>query len=98
MNPIHPIPSKSGKEVPFITAETLEEILTTNANGVRYLVIDCRFEYEYEGGHIQTAVNLKNMEEMENFFIRGDKPVFPDGATTVLIFHCEFSSERGPKL
>ena len=57
-----------------------------------YKIIDCRYPYEYEGGHIQGAVNIYTEE--------GIGQLVNEAATSpvVLIFHCEFSSERGPKM
>ncbi|KAJ8304192.1 hypothetical protein KUTeg_017775 [Tegillarca granosa] len=46
-------------------------------------IIDCRYPYEYNGGHIKTQHN---------------KPTTNTNKASILIFHCEFSSERGPKL
>ncbi len=39
-----------------------------------YLVIDCRFDYEYQAGHINGAINLNTPEQMEAFFLR-DKSI-----------------------
>ena len=57
-----------------------------------YKIIDCRYPYEYEGGHIQGAVNIYTEEGIQELVMTEDTP------STTLIFHCEFSSERGPKL
>lgn len=53
-----------------------------------YLVVDARFSYEYEGGHIRGAVNINNEDDVFRN-IKGRK---------ILIFYCEFSSIRGPTL
>lgn len=69
-----------------------------------YQVIDCRFEYEYQGGHIKGAVNINTAEEIEEFFLGNSarKPALScsgDAARkSVLIFHCEFSCKRAPTL
>lgn len=55
---------------------------------IDYQVIDCRFSYEYRGGHIVNAINLSSASELSFLF---KKP-------KVLIFHCEFSSIRAPRL
>jgi predicted sulfurtransferase len=31
------------------------------------LIIDCRFDYEYKGGHIKEAINIDNPIELVNF-------------------------------
>jgi len=59
-------------------------------------VIDCRYPYEYEGGHIEGAINLYTEEQIEERFAI---PSLDDrvNSDTCLVFHCEFSSKRGPQ-
>ena len=66
-----------------------------------FKIIDCRYPYEYEGGHIKGAVNLYTEHQVSNEFM--DKMTsLPLGSTTkdrnIIIFHCEFSAERGPRM
>lgn len=67
-------------------------------------VIDCRFEYEYIGGHIINAVNINSTQGVEEYFLGSDisKPrpstSAEAGQKTVIVFHCEFSHERAPTL
>ncbi|XP_055924002.1 M-phase inducer phosphatase-like [Eupeodes corollae] len=66
-----------------------------------YKIIDCRYPYEFEGGHIRGAKNLYTQEQIMEEFINSktDTAVEADGPKRhILVFHCEFSSERGPKL
>ena len=60
-----------------------------------FKIIDCRYPYEYEGGHIQGAVNLYTQDQINSFL--QDKFNDSTARDNILIFHCEFSSERGPK-
>eukprot|EP01114_Cavostelium_apophysatum_P023829 TRINITY_DN9103_c0_g1_i1.p1 TRINITY_DN9103_c0_g1~~TRINITY_DN9103_c0_g1_i1.p1 ORF type:complete len:519 (+),score=88.57 TRINITY_DN9103_c0_g1_i1:102-1658(+) len=53
-------------------------------------VIDCRFSYEYEGGHVRNAVNIPNQKDLQQFI---SKPLL---GKVAIIFYCEFSSKRGP--
>ncbi|XP_045406857.1 M-phase inducer phosphatase 3 isoform X5 [Lemur catta] len=64
----------------------------------KFYIIDCRYPYEYLGGHIQGALNLYGQEELYNFFLK--KPIVPADAQKriIIVFHCEFSSERGPRM
>ncbi|XP_074236050.1 M-phase inducer phosphatase 3 isoform X2 [Saimiri boliviensis] len=64
----------------------------------KFYVIDCRYPYEYLGGHIQGALNLYSQEELFNFFLK--KPIVPldTQKRIIIVFHCEFSSERGPRM
>ncbi|KAI6045442.1 hypothetical protein EDC04DRAFT_3054445 [Pisolithus marmoratus] len=66
----------------------------------RYFIIDCRFDYEYNGGHIPGAININTPQGVEEFLLRNSKPkpcVSGDACKkTVLVFHCEFSAKRAP--
>lgn len=67
-------------------------------------VIDCRFDYEYDGGHIPSAININTTQGVEDFLLgaRVQKPepsMSGDAARkTILVFHCEFSQKRAPTL
>lgn len=67
-----------------------------------FKVIDCRYPYEFEGGHIRGAHNLYTQEQIITELVntKTELPkVTPDGQMrNIIVFHCEFSSERGPKL
>lgn len=87
-----------------ITASTLRQLLLGEFNDrvASYKIIDCRYPYEYEGGHIKGAVNLYTQEQIieELVKIKTETPKITEGDQKrhILVFHCEFSSERGPKL
>jgi len=60
----------------------------------RCIIIDCRYNYEYLGGHIEGAIPICFQHELYQFF----KPQANEkNPQTVFIFHCEFSTHRGPK-
>lgn len=61
------------------------------------IVIDCRFPYEYIGGHIPGAINVDPSIDVNGIMFDSEfKPaISPD---RIIIFHCEFSSERAPKM
>lgn len=98
-----------------------------------FIIIDSRYPYEYEGGHIQNALNIFTKDKLfEEMFVKRlcfnfsksieqQKPALATSASTnriadflkefrktsqsassqkrvIVIFHCEFSSERGPSL
>ena len=58
----------------------------------RSLIVDCRFEYEFEGGHIDGAVNHNDKERLTNLLIDQAAP----NGRSLLIFHCEYSACRAP--
>jgi hypothetical protein len=62
----------------------------------RIIIIDCRFEYEYLGGHIKGALNFPKEDEVDKYFIK-DNEYHKFAEKLCLVFHCEFSSHRGPK-
>lgn len=84
---------KDQESIPRITKETMVDILDGKYKHCyeHSLIVDCRFEYEFEGGHIDGAVNYNNKEEMA-------KKLFeqPTVGKTLIIFHCEYSVQRAP--
>jgi M-phase inducer tyrosine phosphatase len=84
----------------------LDELLDGNYDSqiADYHVVDCRFDYEYNGGHIFGAVNINTTNGVEEFLLgsASTKPkqsVSGDPAKkTVVVFHCEFSVKRAPTL
>lgn len=80
-------------EIPRISKGTLIEILEGKFDHQydQRMVIDCRFEYEYEGGHIDGAVNYNDKEHLATQLFETALP-----GKTLLIFHCEYSAHRAP--
>lgn len=62
-----------------------------------YTIIDCRYPYEYEGGHIINSLNIHSGTDLIRKFLE-KKPDANSTKRHIIIFHCEFSSQRGPKL
>lgn len=77
-----------------------------------FTIVDCRYPYEYHGGHIVNSLNIHTGNELIKLFI--EKKTNPSSQQSpnsahnssssssssrhIIIFHCEFSSERGPRL
>ena len=57
----------------------------------KVIVVDCRFTYEYEGGHIKGAKNIRTLAQLGNFIETADQD-------SLYVFHCEFSQLRGPTM
>ena len=97
----------SHAELRCITPATMVEVMDGNFTGgngngngngnlEKFVIVDCRYPFEYEGGHIEGAVNLWTQPMLEQFLLERHEST-RDGPATALIFHCEFSSHRGPK-
>ncbi|XP_065354210.1 M-phase inducer phosphatase isoform X2 [Calliphora vicina] len=95
------------RDLKSITSHTVARLLNGDFNDKvsNYKIIDCRYPYEYEGGHIEGAKNLYTQEQIIEEFLT-QKKTEPQQSSNeasgikrnIIIFHCEFSSERGPKL
>jgi M-phase inducer tyrosine phosphatase len=94
---------------PSTLVEVMDGIYNHQMDG--FQIVDCRFGYEYEGGHIAGAINLSTVEAVVNHFLnpestgqlpRRSQSGKPDSAGVwkkkVLIFHCEFSAKRAPSM
>ena len=81
------------ESLPRITKDTMINVLDGKYKGLhdRSVVIDCRFEYEYDGGHIDGAINYNDKEELAGKLFEELSP-----SSTLLIFHCEYSAHRAP--
>ena len=97
-----------------ITPQTMDELLSGKYAGKmkRYHVLDCRFDYEYAGGHIDGAIHVKSNEALDELLLIDGAGLHADGSPlptpsrsgelegeqVVLVFHCEFSAKRAPTL
>ena len=92
------LPTIAGKhrDLKSISPEVMADVVRGHFNDVLsdVTIVDCRYPYEFEGGHIRGAVNLYTKDDVNTLLTT---PV-SDDKRHVLIFHCEFSSERGPKM
>ncbi|XP_075915104.1 M-phase inducer phosphatase 2-like [Petromyzon marinus] len=98
----HVLPLVSGKDesLKYVSADTLSLLLTGEFSDAveRFLVIDCRYPYEFHGGHIKGAVNVVTEgDALSQLLVSPLHPSEPR-KRVVLVFHCEFSSERGPRM
>lgn len=89
----HFFPEGQNDSIPRITRETMLNVLDGKYSEqyTAKMIIDCRFEYEYEGGHIDGAINYNDKELLARHLF--DTPM---EGRTLLIFHCEYSAHRAP--
>jgi hypothetical protein len=78
--------------LPRINHDTMINILDGKYTGQyeKTIIVDCRFEYEYEGGHIQGALNYNDKDQLaQHLFTEAQ-------SNTLVVFHCEYSNHRAP--
>lgn len=90
-----PLATSRHQDLRAIDSSTLKRLLNGEFNDRvgSFKIIDCRYPYEYNGGHIEGAINVYTHGQCSSLLeeTTPDKP-------SILIFHCEFSAERGPNL
>ncbi|KAF2963006.1 hypothetical protein GQX73_g10565 [Xylaria multiplex] len=91
----HFFPDGENDGIPRVSRETFLELLDGKYNGsfTQKIIIDCRFEYEYEGGHIDGAINYNDKDLLARHLFET-----PMEGKTILIFHCEYSVHRAPRM
>ncbi|XP_055585470.1 M-phase inducer phosphatase 2-like [Uranotaenia lowii] len=101
---ILPLTEGRHRDLKSISPQTMAELVrgAYDHKIASYKIIDCRYPYEFEGGHIRGARNLYTQDQILEELIRtkSNPPKVEADAPKrdVIVFHCEFSSERGPKL
>jgi M-phase inducer tyrosine phosphatase len=87
------VPEDKPDSLPRINQETMLSVLNGEYKGPfdRTMVIDCRFEYEFNGGHIDGAINFNDKDQLA-------KQLFSEASSqpTLIILHCEYSAHRAP--
>ena len=98
-----PVCLKSDDGTQHISIETINELM----NGKKYkdlfdhfVIIDCRYKYEYIGGHINGSLNIQCSNLLKLLFkINFCKYNINDinNKRIAWILHCEYSQKRGPR-
>ncbi|GMG12077.1 unnamed protein product [Aspergillus oryzae] len=88
----HFLPEDQADTLPRIDKSILVDLIDGKYNDRfdNIMIIDCRFEYEYEGGHINGAVNYNDKDNLAAELFASPKP------RTALVLHCEYSAHRAP--
>lgn len=93
------VESSDFPDLNVISPETLQDVVGGKFDDVMpngFRVLDCRYSYEYAGGHVMGATNMFDPRAMEQQLLYAEGV---SGRTSpILIFHCEFSKNRAPKL
>ncbi|KAL4659836.1 M-phase inducer phosphatase 3 isoform X1 [Arapaima gigas] len=95
-----PIVTGRHQDLKYITCDTMSALLNGEFSSLveSFIVVDCRYPYEYEGGHIKGALNMPNTDEAVAELLRRRLRAHCPDKRLILVFHCEFSSERAPRM
>lgn len=95
-----PLTNGRHQDLKSITSETLARLMKGEFTETveSFKVIDCRYPYEFKGGHISGAVNIYTKDQISELLQKSRIPSTSTSKRHILVFHCEFSSERGPNL
>ena len=101
------LPTFKLKTLDNVDCHTLADLLRGKYNDkiASFRIVDARYCYEFKGGHIRGAENFGAWDE-EAFFNEFlpknlgtiESPPGKEEKANIIIFHCEFSSARGPTL
>jgi len=82
-----------------ITPQTMADLLDGKFDDLveEFFIVDSRYPYEFEGGHIKDALNIFEKQHILTQFLK-NPPKEKSEKRKILIFHCEFSSKRGPSM
>ncbi|XP_055331978.1 M-phase inducer phosphatase 3-like [Paramacrobiotus metropolitanus] len=99
----HLLPTVSSRHcgLKCITADALKRMILNKFapdDIERFWIVDCRYPYEYAAGHIRTAVNAYHREDLVKQFFQQPYVRQNPLKRIIVVFHCEFSAERGPLL
>ncbi|VDM47872.1 unnamed protein product [Toxocara canis] len=64
----------------------------------KFVIVDCRYPYEYNGGHIRGAINLHDPSLLQEVFYPSSSTQFGDMLRRIPVFYCEYSQKRGPAM
>ncbi|ESO06610.1 hypothetical protein HELRODRAFT_135759, partial [Helobdella robusta] len=95
-----PLVSGRHQDLKSISISTMASLLKDEFKHVidSYTIVDCRYPYEFNGGHIKVSSCSSlflPLSFSSSIFVFSLSHL---NCRSIIIFHCEFSSERGPKL
>ncbi|XP_078312409.1 M-phase inducer phosphatase 3-like [Crassostrea virginica] len=97
------LPTLPGKhpDLQNITNQTVVDVISGKYDDSigSVLIVDCRYPYEYDGGHVPNAINAHRPEDVQSILDQHQRMRNAAGEKRhIVIFYCEFSSERGPRM
>lgn len=91
------LPHIKEEGVNYINCETMSDVLdaTYSECYTKIYILDARFPYEYNKGHIKGAINFINPCDIQSFFFNEEMlQDTKNGGKVLIIFYCEFSVLR----
>ena len=82
----------------LISDDQLAEYMLDKNREFDLTIFDCRYSYEYRAGHIKGAVHVDLPNIIKSMFTDIDQELNTSFENHLLIFHCEFSVNRGPEM
>jgi len=92
------VPSSAFKSISPEALRDLVDLLNEQEFNAQFVLIDCRYPYEYEGGHVKNAINVHDTTAITGLFFPQDEVESAKMHARMPIFYCEFSQVRGPKM
>ena len=80
------IQNPNNPDIQYVSTQTAFRLASSGA----CIILDARYPYEYEGGHITGAHNIISPSD--------SIPVISSSDKLPIIIHCEYSFRRGPAL
>ena len=81
-------------DLKYISVQTVSHLLNGQFSDtvMDFTVIYCRYPYEYNGGHIQNAINIWNRDQLSEFYssCTSQEPT-ANNKRRIIVFHCELS-------
>eukprot|EP01083_Nonionella_stella_P053667 141862_1 len=93
------LPVISNDQIARLQCETVCRLLNGEFRDKvdEFYIIDCRYFYEFQGGHLHGATNLCLKEELSEFFNAHRARIGQSQTRIAFVFHCEYSKHRAPE-
>jgi hypothetical protein len=100
MGSILPCYHSNEHRIPLITPQTMRQVLDGSYSEYYHdlKILDCRFEYEFEGGHLQGALNFSDPRKLPNLVLNSTNDNAGENRVNLMIIYCEYSMDRAPKM
>ncbi|CAI2337169.1 unnamed protein product [Caenorhabditis sp. 36 PRJEB53466] len=95
--PTEDSPQRESSAFRSISASVLASLLRDRSRVLQLIIFDCRYPFEYFGGHINGAVNIYSLDELEKYLF-DEFGVKSTLVGLLPIFYCEYSQVRGPAM